>query len=267
SLDILESAPLEGFDVNIMGSNDYADAANSDVVVITAGKPRTPGMTRADLIHVNSEIVKSVTEQVMKVSPDAFFIIASNPLDTMCYVAKKVGGLKRNRIVGMSGVLDSARMRTFIALELNVAPEDVQAMVLGSHGEDMVPLPRCSTVSGIPITDLMTKEQIERITQRTIDGGKEIVSLLKSGSAYYSPASAIVQMVESVVKNKERVMPCSVYLEGEYGIEGTFTGVPAKLGENGLEGIIEFPLHDDEHRALVSSANRVKEAIKELDIF
>ena len=267
SLDILESAPLEGFDVNIMGSNDYADAANSDVVVITAGKPRTPGMTRADLIHVNSEIVKSVTEQIVKVSPNAFFIIASNPLDTMCYVAKKVGGLKRNRIVGMSGVLDSARMRTFIALELNVAPEDVQAMVLGSHGEDMVPLPRCSTVSGIPITDLMTKEQIERITQRTIDGGKEIVSLLKSGSAYYSPASAIVQMVESVVKNKERVMPCSVYLEGEYGIEGTFTGVPAKLGENGLEGIIEFPLHDDEHRALVSSANRVKEAIKELDIF
>ncbi len=266
-LDILESAPLERFDSTIMGSNDYADAANSDVVVITAGRPRTPGMTRADLIHINYEIVKSVTEQIMAVSPNAFFIITTNPLDTMCYVAKKVGGLKRERIVGMSGVLDSARMRTFIALELKVAPEDVQAMVLGSHGEDMVPLPRCSTVSGIPITTLLTAEQIERINQRTIDGGKEIVSLLKSGSAYYAPASSIVHMVESVIKNKERVVPCSVYLEGEYGIEGTFTGVPAKLGEKGMEGVIEFPLTDEEHKALVRSANRVKEAIKELNIF
>jgi malate dehydrogenase len=265
-LDLQESAPLELFDSSIIGTNDYKDTANSDIVVITAGVPRKPGMSREDLLDINVKIVKSVTEQVVKYSPNAFVIVVSNPLDAMCYVAMKVGNFPRHRIVGMAGVLDSARMRAFIAMELNVSMDDVQAMVLGLHGDDMVPLPRYSTVSGISITELLSKEQIEKIIERTRKGGGEIVNLLKTGSAYYAPGAAIVQMIESILKDKKRVLPCAAYLEGEYGINGIFMGVPVKLGGKGIEEIIQIKLSDDEMAAMNKSADDVKKTVGQIKL-
>ncbi len=265
-LDLQESAPMELFDSSITGTNDYKDTADSDVIVITAGVPRKPGMSREDLLDINTKIVRSVTEQAVKHSPDAFIIVVSNPLDAMCHVAMKAGNIKRNRIVGMAGVLDSARMRAFIAMELNVSMDDVHAMVLGLHGDDMVPLPRYSTVSGISITELLSKEQIERIIERTRKGGGEIVNLLKTGSAYYAPGAAIVQMVESIVKDKKRVLPCAAYLEGEYGISGIFMGVPVKLGVKGIEEIIQIKLSDDEIAAMNKSADDVKKTIGQIKL-
>ncbi|MBI3599907.1 MAG: malate dehydrogenase [Nitrospinae bacterium] len=265
-LDLQESAPLELFDTSIIGTNDYKDTANSDVVVITAGVPRKPGMSREDLLDINVKIVKSVTEQVVKYSPNAFIIVVSNPLDAMCHVAMKVGNFPKQRIVGMAGVLDSARMRAFIAMELNVSMDDVQAMVLGLHGDDMVPLPRYSTVSGISITELLSKEQIERIIERTRKGGGEIVNLLKTGSAYYAPGAAIVQMVESVLKDKKRVLPCAAYLEGEYGINGIFMGVPVKLGGKGIDEIIQIKLTGEEMTAMNKSADDVKKTVGQIKL-
>lgn len=265
-LDLQESAPMELFDSSIIGTNDYKDTENSDVIVITAGVPRKPGMSREDLLDINTKIVRSVTEQAVKHSPDAFIIVVSNPLDAMCHVAMKAGNCKRNRIVGMAGVLDSARMRAFIAMELNVSMDDVQAMVLGLHGDDMVPLPRYSTVSGISITELISKEQIEKIIERTRKGGGEIVNLLKTGSAYYAPGAAIVQMVESILKDKKRVLPCAAYLEGEYGISGIFMGVPVKLGAKGIEEIIQIKLSADEMAAMNKSADDVKKTVGQIKL-
>lgn len=265
-LDLQESAPLELFDSSIIGTNDYKDTANSDAVVVTAGIPRKPGMSREDLLDVNVKIVKAVIEQVIKYSPDAFVIVVSNPLDAMCYVAMKIGKLSRNRIIGLSGVLDSARMRAFVAMELNVSMDDVQAMVLGLHGDDMVPLPRYSTVSGISITELLSREQIERIIDRTRKGGGEIVNYLKTGSAYYAPGAAIVQMLESVLKNKKRVLPCAAFLEGEYGISGIFTGVPVKLGGSGVEKIIQIKLTDNEMAALRKSAEEARKTVSQIKL-
>lgn len=265
-LDLQESAPLELFDSSIIGTNDYKDTANSDAVVVTAGIPRKPGMSREDLLDVNVKIVKAVIEQVIKYSPDAFVIVVSNPLDAMCYVAMKIGKLSRNRIIGLSGVLDSARMRAFIAMELNVSMNDVQAMVLGLHGDDMVPLPRYSTVSGISITELLSKEQIEKIIDRTRKGGGEIVNYLKTGSAYYAPGAAIVQMLESVLKDKKRVLPCAAFLEGEYGISGIFTGVPVKLGGSGVEKIVQIKLTDNEMTALRKSAEEARKTISQIKL-
>ncbi|MEK6591051.1 MAG: malate dehydrogenase [Nitrospinota bacterium] len=265
-LDLQESAPLELFDSSITGTNDYRDTADSSVVVITAGIPRKPGMSREDLLDTNVKIVRSVTEQVIKYSPDAFIIVVSNPLDAMCYVAMKVGRFDRHRIIGLSGVLDSARMRTFIAKELNVSMDDVQAMVLGLHGDAMIPLPRYSTVSGISITELLSEDKIDRIIDRTRKGGGEVVNYLKTGSAYYAPGAAIVQMIESVVKDKKRVLPCAAYLEGEYGIHGIFMGVPLKLGANGIDEIIQVKLTGEEMTALHKSAEEVKKTISQIKL-
>ncbi len=265
-LDLQESAPLELFDSNITGTNDYKDTANSDVVVITAGVPRKPGMTREDLLNTNVKIVKSVTEQIAKYSPNAFVIVVSNPLDAMCYVAMKVGNFPRHRIVGLSGVLDSARMRSFISMELNVSMDDVHAMVLGLHGDSMVPLLRYSTVSGISITEFMSKEKIEKIIERTKNGGGEIVNLLKTGSAYYAPGSAIVQMIESILKDKKRILPCAAYLDGEYGMKGVFMGVPLKLGIKGIDEIIQLKLTDDEIASLHKSAEEGKKTIGQIKL-
>ncbi len=263
-LDLQESGPVEYFDSSIIGTNNYEDTANSDVVVITAGVPRKPGMSREDLLDTNVKIVKSVTEEVAKYSPESIIIVVSNPLDAMVYVTKKVSGFPKNRVMGMAGVLDSARFRAFIAMELNVSMEDTHAMVLGTHGDLMVPLPRYSTVSGISITELLSKEKIDSIIERTRKGGGEIVSLLKAGSAYYAPGSAIVQMVESILKDKKRILPCAAYLEGEYGINGIFMGVPVKLGRTGVEEIIEIALTDEEKTAFMKSADAVRETIKNL---
>ena len=265
-LDLQESAPLELFDSNIIGTNDYKDTANSDVVVITAGVPRKPGMTREDLLNTNVKIVKSVTEQLVKYSPNAFIIIVSNPLDAMCYVAMKVGNISRHRIIGLSGVLDSARMRAFIAMELKVSMDDVHAMVMGLHGDSMVPLPRYSTISGISITEFMSREKIEKIIERTKNGGGEIVNFLKTGSAYYAPGSAIVQMIESILKDKKRILPCAAYLDGEYGIKGVFMGVPLKLGIKGIEEIIQLKLTDDEMASLHKSADEGKKTISQIKL-
>ncbi len=263
-LDLQESGPLEYFDCSLIGTNNYEDTANSDVVVITAGVPRKPGMSREDLLNTNVKIVKSVTEEVVKYSPESIIIVVSNPLDAMVYVTKKVSGFPKNRVMGMAGVLDSARFRAFIAMELNVSMEDTQAMVLGTHGDLMVPLPRYSTVSGISVTELLSKEKIDSIIERTRKGGGEIVSLLKAGSAYYAPGSAIVQMVESILRDKKRILPCAAYLEGEYGITGIFMGVPVKLGRKGVEEIIEIALTDEEKTAFMKSADAVKNTIKNL---
>ncbi|MFQ5559169.1 MAG: malate dehydrogenase, partial [Nitrospinota bacterium] len=266
ALDLTESASLEGFDASVKGANSYEETAGSDVVVITAGIPRKPGMSREDLLNTNSNIMKSVTEQVVRYSPDAILIIVSNPLDAMCYVAREVSKFPNNRVLGMAGVLDSARMRAFISMELGVSMEDVQAMVLGLHGDDMVPLPRYSVVSGITITELLSAEKIEAINERTKKGGGEIVSLLKTGSAYYAPGSAIVEMVESIVRDKKRILPCAAFLEGEYGIEGIFMGVPVKLGDSGIEEILSLKLTESEEAAMKRSAENVKQTISALNI-
>ena len=265
-LDLLEAGPVEGYDVNVTGANNYEATAGSDIVVITAGIARKPGMSRADLITTNANIVRGVTEQVVKYSPDAYLVVVSNPLDAMVYLAKHVSGFPKQRVVGQAGVLDSTRFRTFIAQALNVSVEDVQACVLGGHGDTMVPLPRYSTVAGIPITQLLPKGTIDRLAQRTRDGGGEIVNLLKTGSAFYAPGSAVVQMVESMVKDKKRVLPCTAYLEGEYGLQDIYFGVPVKLGAGGVEQIIEVELTADERLALQASAKEVAETIQQLKL-
>jgi malate dehydrogenase len=266
ALDLLEAGPVEGYDSQVSGANNYEATADSHIVVITAGIARKPGMSRSDLITTNANIVRAVTEQVVKYSPEALLIVVSNPLDAMVHLAKHVSGFPKNRVVGQAGVLDSTRFRTFIAQELNVSVEDTQAFVLGGHGDTMVPLPRYSTVAGIPITHLLPQETIDRLVQRTRDGGGEIVNLLKSGSAFYAPGAAVVQMVEAIVKDKKRVLPCTVYLEGEYGLRDIYFGVPVKLGAGGVEQIIEIELTADERAALQASAKEVADTIQLLKL-
>jgi malate dehydrogenase len=258
-LDLLEAMPIEKRDSYITGTNDYADTANSDIVVITAGIPRKPGMSRDDLLNTNYKIMKDVVGKVVEVSPNCILIIVSNPLDAMAQAAYKLSGFARQRVIGMAGVLDSARFRAFIADELRVSVENVTAFVLGGHGDTMVPLPRYSTVAGIPITELMDAETIERLVQRTRDGGAEIVKYLKTGSAYYAPSAAATEMVEAILKDKKKILPCAAYLQGEYGISGLFVGVPVKLGSSGIEQIIEIKLTADEKAALDKSAAAVTE--------
>lgn len=258
-LDQWESAPIELFDSRVIGSTTYDETAGSDIVVITAGIARKPGMSRDDLLNTNAGIVKSVSEQVKATSPNAIVIVVSNPLDVMCYVAKEVTGFPRERVIGMAGVLDTARYRSFIAMELDVSVRDIQAMVLGGHGDTMVPLISYTTVSGIPITQLMAKDKLDAIVDRARNGGAEIVKLLKTGSAYYAPSSGAVQMVEAIVRDQKRILPCSAWLEGEYGMKGLFLGVPVKLGRGGMEKILEVALTADEKAALEKSAQAVRE--------
>jgi malate dehydrogenase len=259
SLDLAEAAPIEKHDAHLTGSNDYAASANSDIVIITAGIPRKPGMSRDDLLSTNAKIMRSVVQEVAKQSPDAVLIVVSNPLDAMCHVAYETSGFPKNRVIGMAGVLDSARFRAFIAMELNVSVENTTAFVLGGHGDTMVPLPRYSTVAGIPITELISKERIDALVKRTANGGAEIVGFLKTGSAFYAPASAAVEMAESILKDKKKILPCAVYLEGEYGYHDLFIGVPVKLGAGGVEQIIEITLTEKEKTALDQSAHAVRE--------
>ncbi|HLZ19700.1 MAG TPA: malate dehydrogenase [Smithellaceae bacterium] len=261
SLDLIEAAPIEKHDAHLTGANAYEASANSDIVIITAGISRKPGMSRDDLLATNRSIMKAVTEQVAKYSPDAILIIVSNPLDAMCHVAMETSGFPRNRVIGMAGVLDSARFRAFISMELDVSVENIHALVLGGHGDMMVPLPRFSTVAGVPITELLPPERIDALAKRTRNGGAEIVELLKTGSAYYAPASAVVEMAESILKDKKKILPCAAYLEGEYGISGLFVGVPVKLGRNGIEQIISLRLKADEKKALDKSARAVSELV------
>ena len=264
ALDMYEATPVEKTDVKVVGSNGYDATTGSDIIVITAGIARKPGMSRDDLMNTNSGIVKACTTSSVAASPNAILIVVSNPLDVMAYVALKVSRFDRKRVIGMAGVLDSARFRSFIAEELKVSIEDVNAFVLGGHGDSMVPLPRYSTVAGIPITELMSKETVDRLVKRTRDGGIEIVNYLKTGSAYYAPSAATVAMVESIVKNKRRILPCAVYLQGEYGMNDTVVGVPVKLGSHGIEEIVQIKLNPDEQAALEKSANDVKQSIGKL---
>ncbi|MCL4538842.1 MAG: malate dehydrogenase [Bacteroidetes bacterium] len=257
-LDMLESTPVLGSDVKVVGANAYDATADSDIIVITAGIARKPGMSRDDLMATNAGVLKSVTEQVAPRSPKSIIIVVSNPLDVMVYVALKVSGFSRNRVIGMAGVLDTARFRSFIATELNVSVEDVQAFVLGGHGDSMVPLVRYTSVAGIPLTEMMAADKIEELVKRTRNGGAEIVSLLKTGSAYYAPSAAVTQMVEAIVKDKNRILPCSVYLQGEYGMKDVVIGVPVKLGKDGLEKIMEIKLTESEKAELSKSADDVK---------
>lgn len=261
-LDMLEACPVEGSDARVLGTNNYEDTAGSDVVVITAGLARKPGMSRDDLLAKNHAIMANVTKEVIKHSPDCIIMPVTNPLDAMAQVVFRESGLPREKVIGMAGVLDSARMRAFIAAELNVSVENTHAFVLGGHGDTMVPLPRYSTVAGIPITELMDKETVDEIVNRTAHGGAEIVKLLGTGSAYYAPGSAVVEMVESVLKDKKKILPCSVYLQGEYGIHDLFVGVPCKLGANGLEQIVQITLTADEDAALKKSADAVRELVQ-----
>jgi malate dehydrogenase len=263
ALDLAEAAPIEKHDAHLTGTNVYEPSKGSDIVIITAGIPRKPGMSRDDLISTNAGIMKNVTEQIAALSPDAILIIVSNPLDAMCQVAFDTSGFPKQRVIGMAGVLDSARFRAFISMELNVSVENTHAFVLGGHGDTMVPLPRYSTVAGIPITELLHKDRIDAMVERTANGGAEIVSLLKTGSAYYAPASAAVEMAESILKDKKKVLPCAAYLEGEYGINDLFIGVPVKLGATGIEDIIQIDLTKEENAALKKSADAVQE-LKEL---
>ena len=265
-LDMYEATPVEKTDVKVVGSNSYDETANSDVIIITAGIARKPGMSRDDLMNTNSSIVKSCTEAVVAKSPRSIIIVVSNPLDVMTYVAWKVSGFERHRVMGMAGVLDAARFRSFIAMELNVSVEDVNAFVLGGHGDSMVPLPRYSTVAGIPITELLSQATIDRLVKRTRDGGIEIVNYLKTGSAYYAPSSAAVLMAEAIVKDKKRILPCAAYMQGEYGLRDTFVGVPVKLGKKGIEEIIQIKLNADEQAALNKSADDVKQSIAKLKL-
>ena len=260
-LDLLEAMPIEKRDSHIVGTNDYADTAGSDIVVITAGIPRKPGMSRDDLLNTNHKIMKDVVSKTIEHSPNCILIIVSNPLDAMAQAAYKMSGFARERVIGMAGVLDSARFRAFIADELKVSVENVTAFVLGGHGDTMVPLARYSTVAGIPITELMDGATIERLVQRTRDGGAEIVKYLKTGSAYYAPSAAVTEMVEAILKDKKKILPCAVYLEGEYGIKGLYVGVPAKLGAKGVEQVIQIKLTPEEIAALEKSAAAVKELV------
>ena len=265
-LDMLEACPVEGSDARVLGTNDYVDTAGSDIVVITAGLARKPGMSRDDLLTKNTQIIRSVTEQVVKHSPDCIIVPVTNPLDAMAQVVYRVSGLPRERVIGMAGVLDSARMRAFIADALDVSVENTHAFVLGGHGDTMVPLPRYSTVAGIPITELLEAAAVDALVQRTAHGGAEIVKLLGTGSAYYAPGSAVVEMVESILKDKKKILPCSVFLQGEYGIRDLFVGVPCKLGAAGLEQIVEIELTADESAALQKSAAAVQELVQVINM-
>ena len=263
-LDLLEAGPIEGFDVHIKGSNDYADTANSDIVVVTSGAPRKPGMSREDLIKINADITRDCITKSVAQSPNATIIMVNNPLDTMAYLARQVSGLPKNRVIGQAGVLDSARYRTFIAMEAGVSVEDVQATLMGGHGDEMVPLPRFTTIGGIPVTEFISQERLDAIIQRTRKGGGEIVNLLKTGSAYYAPSAATVQMVEAVIRDKKRVIPCAAYLEGEYGLNDIYFGVPVILGANGVEKVIELSLTDAEMEEVKKSASAVSGSIETL---
>lgn len=265
ALDLQESGCLQVFDSIVTGTNDYRDTANSDIVVITAGLPRKPGQSREDLLAINANIVKSVTEEIMKYSTNPIIIVVSNPLDAMVYMAKQVSQLHKHRIMGMAGVLDSARLRTFVSLELDCSLVDVDAMVLGGHGDSMVPLPRYTCVSGVPITELMTQQQIDRVVERTRKGGAEIVGLLKKGSAFLAPGASVVKMIEAILQDKKRILPCTAYLEGEYGWKDIFFGVPVMMGINGIEKIIDLKLTDTERAALNVSAEDVKKTCNEID--
>jgi malate dehydrogenase len=263
-LDQWESAPVEGFDTLVTGANDYAAAEGSDLFIVTAGIARKPGMSRDDLLRTNADIVRQVSEQIKRVAPDSIVIVVSNPLDVMCYVAKEATGFPRERVIGMAGVLDTARYRSFIAMELGVSVEDIQALVLGGHGDTMVPLASYTSVSGIPLSQLLPQDAIDRLVTRTRNGGAEIVGYLKTGSAYYAPSSAAVQMAEAIVKNKRRILPCAAWLEGEYGMKGLFLGVPCMLGAGGLQKIVEVSLTDEERAALEHSAEHVLETMTAL---
>ncbi len=264
ALDLAEAAPIEKHDAKLEGANEYGPSKNSDIIIITAGIPRKPGMSRDDLINTNMNIMKDVTTQVAKLSPNAVIIIVSNPLDAMCHVAFDASGFPKNKVIGMAGVLDSARFRTFIARELDVSVENTHAFVLGGHGDTMVPLPRYSTVAGIPLTELLPADKIEELVTRTRNGGAEIVGLLKTGSAFYAPASAAVEMAEAILKDTKKILPCAALLQGEYSINNLFIGVPVKLGANGIEDIIEIKLTDEEQQALNKSAEAVQELVDTL---
>jgi malate dehydrogenase len=261
ALDQWQSAPIEGFDTRVMGANDYQPAAGSEMVIVTAGIARKPGMSRDDLVRTNADIVKQVSHQIKQHCPDAIVLVVSNPLDVMCWVTKQVTGFPRERVLGMAGVLDTARYRAFLAEALAVSVEDIQAMVLGGHGDTMVPLISYTTVSGIPVTQLLEKDKLDKIVERTRNGGAEIVAFLKTGSAYYAPSAAVVQMAEAIAGDKHRMLPCAAWLEGEYGLSGMYCGVPCKLGRNGLEQILEVKLSADERAALKNSAEAVKETM------
>ena len=263
-LDLAEAAPVVGHDARVIGTNDYADTAGSDIVVVTSGLARQPGMSRDDLMNKNAGIVRSVVEQAVRHSPDAMLIIVTNPLDAMCHVAYTASGFPRERVIGMAGVLDSARFRTFIAMELGVSVASTQAFVLGGHGDTMVPLPRYSSVGGVPLTELLPEDRIEDLVQRTRDGGAEIVALLKTGSAYYAPAAAVARMVEAILNDRHEILPCAALLHGEYGVEGLFVGVPVKLGRSGIEEIVEIELTDTERTAFERSAEAVRELVEKL---
>jgi len=260
-LDLLEAGPVEGYDSRVVGTNNYVDTKDSDICVITAGLARKPGMSRDDLLMKNAAIVKEVTENLVKFSPDTILMVVTNPLDAMCHVAYKASGFPKRRVVGMAGVLDSARFRTFIAMELEVSVESTHAFVLGGHGDTMVPLPRYSTVAGIPITELLSSEQLARLIQRTRDGGAEIVGYLKTGSAYYAPSAAIVEMAEAILLDKKKILPCAALLEGEYGVQGLFVGVPVKLGSRGIEKIIEIQLTAPEKQEFQKSVDAVRSLV------
>ena len=264
ALDILESGPILRFDSSVVGTNDYEDTAGSDVAIITSGKPRQPGMSREDLLNENQDIVSSVTEQLAEYSPECKIIVVANPLDAMCHVALETSGFPRERVIGMAGILDTARYRTFIAQELDASVRDVFALVLGGHGDTMVPLPSMATVSGVPITQVLSEDKVDEIVQRTRQGGGEIVELLGSGSAFYAPAAAIVEMVDAILLDQKRILPCAAFLQGEYGIEDLFVGVPVKLGADGIEDIIELDLTDEEREDLEYSANDVRNMVEVL---
>jgi malate dehydrogenase len=265
ALDLAEAAPIEKHDCRIIGcTNEYQQAKDSDIVIITAGIPRKPGMSRDDLLSTNKKIMSTVVKEVASVAPNAILIIVSNPLDAMCHVAYEASGFPKERVMGMAGVLDSARFRAFIAMELNVSVENIHAFVLGGHGDTMVPISRYSTVAGIPITELIAPDRLAAIEKRTREGGAEIVGLLKTGSAYYAPASGAVEMAEAILKDKKKILPCAAYLNGEYGIKNLFVGVPVKLGERGVEGIIEIKLNEDERKALNRSAESVRKLVEDM---
>ena len=266
ALDLLQAGPVHRYDCRLVGSNDYKDTADSDIVVITAGLARKPGMSRDDLLFKNAEIVRGVVTEVVRHSPNAILIVVTNPLDAMAQLAFRVAGFPKHRVIGMAGILDSARFRTFIAQELNVSVENVTAFVLGGHGDTMVPLPRYSTVAGVPITELLPKERIVALVERTANGGAEIVNLLKAGSAFYAPGASATEMVEAILKDKKKIVPCAAYLEGEYGISGLYVGVPVKLGRQGIEEIIQIKLTPEEAAALEKSADAVKELVDKLKV-
>jgi malate dehydrogenase len=266
ALDLFQAAPVEGFDARVIGSNGYDETRDSNVVIVTSGVPRKPGMSREDLLGINKKIIESVVAQVVERSPQAILIMVTNPLDTMTYLAFKKSGLPKQRVMGMAGILDTARFKAFIAMELGVSVEDIQALLLGGHGDEMVPLPRYTTISGIPLSQFLPKEAIDRLVDRTRKGGGEIVNLLKTGSAFYAPSAAAIQMTEAILKDKKRILPCCVYLDGEYGLKDMCFGVPVKLGADGAEAIIELQLTEEEKKLVAKSAESVKKSITELKV-